>query len=108
MNFDLATQHLLEYQGRRMRAALGACPPDRKEALLIQNRVDDILDRRPRHYAVAVDGEVVWSNSPHSWVADQALPAGAALAVNAAGEPERVLTAAEQAEVDRFSRQLEL
>lgn len=68
MPFDSATRYALEYQGRRMRAALHPVDgnaPDRKEAALIQRRVDDILDRRPQIHSIAPDGEIIWdSQSP--------------------------------------------
>ncbi len=89
MPFDAATQHALNYQGRRMRAALhppAGGVPDRKEALLIQRRVDDILDRRPRVHSVAPDGEIVWEDqSP--FVQGQV----ESIAVNATGQAEVVL-----------------
>lgn len=86
MPFDSATEHLLRTQGLRMRHALhpphgGA--PDRKEALLIQKRVDDILDRRPRPIAVASDGEVIYDNAS-PFVREQ-------VAHNATGQAEIVL-----------------
>lgn len=83
MPFDNETQHALEYQGRRMRAALHDGVPDRKEALLIQKRVDDILDRRPRPIAVAGDGEVIFDNAS-PFVREQ-------VALNATGQAEIVL-----------------
>ena len=121
--------HLLRYQGRRMRAVLHeTVPPDRKEALMIQQRVDAILDRRPRNHSVAPDGEIVWDNAS-SWVASQTMPAGMTVAVNETGEPEQVipqvveeptsggvgllerpakpkLTLQEEADIQKFSRQL--
>lgn len=64
MPFDRATTTALQYQARRMNKVLHhTLPPDRREAEMIQRRVDDILDRRPRATAVASDGEVIWENS---------------------------------------------
>lgn len=90
MPFDPATQAMLEYQGRRMSQALhGTMPPDRKEAALIQRRVDDILDRRPRDpIGVTSDGEVIWPNAD-PWILDQLAP-GLSLAVNNTSVPEYV------------------
>jgi hypothetical protein len=92
MPFDPTTQRMLEYQARRLHYVLHeTVPPDRKEAGLIQRRVDDILDRRPREPSgVAPDGEVIWPDSS-SWVADQALPDARTIAVNATPDPEPVL-----------------
>lgn len=85
MSFDSATLHQLQYQGRRMHHVLHeTTPPDRKEALAIQQRVDDILDRRPQVHSVASDGEVVFDDQS-SWVLGQTV------AVNATSEPEVVL-----------------
>lgn len=94
MPFDPTTQQMLEYQARRLHHALHETyPPDRKEAGLIQRRVDDILDRRPREPSgVAPDGEVIWPDSS-SWVADQLdpLPPAKTIAVNATSDPEYVI-----------------
>lgn len=84
---DNETLHLLEHQGRRMNHVLHEMtPPDRKEAELIQLRVDAILDRRPKPIAVNSDGEVLFEGTS-PWVTTQAKPA-----VNATSEPERVIT----------------
>lgn len=83
--FDEKTLSALQHQGRRMSAALAE--KDRKEAAIIQRRVDDILDNRPRVHTVAPDGEIVYDNAS-PWVLEQAQTT----AVNATGEPEPVLT----------------
>jgi hypothetical protein len=89
---DPSTQHALEYQGRRMRAVLhGMVPPDRKEALLIQKRVDDLLDRRPSPLGRMPDGELIWSDAS-PFVQGQILPPGTSVAVNNTGEAEPVVT----------------
>ena len=80
----------LTYQHRRLTAALGETPPNRKEAGLIYRRVDDILDRRMRPVGLTPDNEVVWPDqSP--FVQAQAFPLEA-IAVNATGQAEVVLT----------------
>lgn len=88
--FDNATLHALQHQGRRMRAALAECPPNRKEAGLIQRRVDDILDRRPKVFSVASDGETIYDNAS-PMVLSQGLMPGVSVVVNSSGEPEAVL-----------------
>jgi hypothetical protein len=95
---DSQTMHLLAHQGRRMNYVLHEMvPPDRKEAVRIQQRVDDLLDRRPKVRSVAGDGEIIWDDQS-SWVKAQAeldagapLPPGATVAVNKTGRPEHVL-----------------
>lgn len=71
MPFDPVTMQQLLHQSRRMRHALHeTLPPDRREAELIQRRVDDILDRRPKPVGTTSDGEILWENqSP--WVLAQ-------------------------------------
>ena len=94
MPFDAHTTRQLVLQGRRMQHALHTIPPDRKEARLIQDRVDQILDNRPRVTAIAPDGEILWSNqSP--LVLDQGtpLPPAPPDIVNDTGRPEPVLSA---------------
>lgn len=91
MSLDQPTIDRLRYQSERRAKLLAQTPPDRKEAALCMERVDSILDRRPRPIAVATDGEVVLDDqSP--WVAEQ-------VAYNASLEPERVLTAEQHAEL---------
>jgi hypothetical protein len=91
-HFDAATLHALRYQGDRMQHVLHkTLPPDRKEAKMIQARVDDILDRRPRNHVISPDGEIVWEGAVSPFVLEQAMT----LAVNATGEPERVLKASD-------------
>lgn len=99
MPFDPSTMRYLEHQARRMHYVLHETfPPDRKEAELIQRRVDGILDRRPREpIAVTSHGELIWPDSS-SWVADQALydaggvlPPAQTIAVNATPDPEYVV-----------------
>lgn len=86
MTLDKETLHLLQFQGARMYRALHSqSPPDRRLAKEIQVTVDEILDRRPRAYAVASDGEVIF-DSESSWVKDQVTTA-----VNDTGKPEVVL-----------------
>lgn len=90
MPFDHATLHALEYQGRRMRAALHPGPgeiPDRQKARLIQDRVDGILDRRPRPIAVTDDGEILWEGTS-PFVLGQA---SESIALNATGQAEVVM-----------------
>ena len=85
MTIDSKTLSALQHQGRRMSAALAE--KDRKEAAIIQRRVDDILDNRPRVHAVTPDGEIVYDNAS-PWVLEQTI------AVNA-GPAEPVLTPAQ-------------
>lgn len=93
MTFHPDTQAALAHQGRRMHRALHVeRPPNRKEAELIQRRVDDILDRRPTVVGTMPDGEPVWSTAT-PWEMEQLLPAAKTIAVNTTGEPEQVLTA---------------
>jgi len=89
---DDATMHLLRHQGQRMQHFLhGVVPPNRAEALRVQVRVDEILDRRPKPVAVASDGEVIWPGAS-PFVVDQAT-----YARNATDKPEVILTAEQHA-----------
>ena len=83
---DDETAARIEYQRGRRAKLLALTPPDREEAQKCLDRIDDMLDRRPRPIAVATDGEIVMDDqSP--WVAKQVQ-----IAQNTTGEPERVLT----------------
>ena len=63
MSIDAQTLHLLQYQGARRRHWLGLTPPDRDEAKRCLERMDDIIDRRPRVFAVTPDGETIYDNA---------------------------------------------
>lgn len=82
---DSKTLASLEYQSRRMRHALAK--GNTREAEFVQNRVDQILDARPRVFVIASDGEVIYDNVS-DWVKGQVCPT---LAQNLTGEPEYVL-----------------
>lgn len=84
---DDQSLHALKYQAKRMHHFLhDVTPPDRAEALRIQQRVDDILDRRPRPIAVASDGEIIWANQSGFVV-------GQVVAQNTTDVPEQILQA---------------
>lgn len=84
IEFDEKTLSSLQYQGRRMHAALEQ--DDRKEAELIQRRVDHILDNLPGVAAELPDGGLVHENAS-PWILDQA----SSIVRNASGHPEPVL-----------------
>lgn len=85
MTIDPKTLAALQYQGRRMAAALAE--NDQKEADLIQRRVDQLLDGRPAAVG-ETDGEVIYDN------ADTWLQAQVTDVVNNTGKPESVLDSA--------------
>lgn len=91
--YDAETQRQLDHQCRRREEALAQIPPDRVEAAACLDRIDDILDRRPKPIAVAPDGETILDDQS-AWVAAQTgwLLPGRTTAVNTTGEPEIILT----------------
>ena len=73
MTIDNVTLTKLQHQGRRMHYALAN--GNQREADVIQRRVDQILDERPRVFAVAPDGETVFDNAS-PWVKAQVVGTG--------------------------------
>jgi len=82
MSIDSATLTKLQYQARRMHFALEH--NDQREADAVQRRVDQILDERPRVFAVATDGETIYDNAS-PWIKAQV-----STVVNTTGVPEKV------------------
>ncbi len=68
MIIDRKTRAALLHQRRRLEAARQS--KDRKEAAIIQRRIDQILDNRPSVHAVAPDGEVIFDDAS-PWVKAQ-------------------------------------
>ena len=92
---DEDTKDRLRYQWRRLQLAEHGDSnniPDRKEALLIRRRMDDILDYRLRPVEIRADGSVVWPDAVSPWIADQVNGTGMIPTMNNTGEPERVYT----------------
>ncbi len=86
MTLDSNTTKLLQNQSKRRAHWLSLTPPDRVEAQRCMRRVDDILDRRPKVYAVASDGEVVYSDAA-PWIKGQLMLPGLSIATNTTDEP---------------------
>ena len=68
---DPTTLTLLRWRWRERRAYLEQVPPNRPMAQQALDKIDRLLDARPRRRAVAEDGEIIM-NDQSPWVIEQA------------------------------------